>query len=66
MGARLCGRVASADTGWCIKADDELELPVLDTMEWTPFFAEDRGNWGAVLVKQKKEAAPTGKKKKDK
>jgi len=45
------------------KADDELDLPVLDTIEWTEFFANDRQNWGAVLVKQKKEAAPTGKKK---
>ncbi|KAI5850152.1 hypothetical protein BZA05DRAFT_401098 [Tricharina praecox] len=45
------------------KADDELDLPVLDTIEWTQFFAEDRENWGAVLVKQKKEQAPVTKKK---
>jgi len=45
------------------KADDELDLPVLDTIEWTQFFAEDRENWGAVLVKQKKEQAPVSKKK---
>jgi len=46
------------------KADDELDLPVLDTIEWTEFFAEDREYWGAVLVKQKKEVTPTGKKSK--
>lgn len=46
------------------KADDELDLPVLDTIEWTEFFATDRDDWGAVLVKQKKEQAPVGKKKK--
>jgi len=46
------------------KADDEIDLPVLDTIVWTEFFANDREYWGAVLVKQKKEVAPTGKKSK--
>jgi hypothetical protein len=36
----------------------------LDTIEWTQYFAEDRNDWGAVLVKQKKEQAVVGKKKK--
>lgn len=36
---------------------------MLDTIEWTQFFAEDRENWGAVLVKQKKEQAIISKKK---
>lgn len=49
-----------ADNG---QADDELDLPVLDTMEWTEYFADDRGEWNAVLVKQKKEGAPVSKKK---
>jgi len=47
------------------KADDELELPVLDDIEWTEYFANDRGNWGAVLVKQKQFQELPKKKKKD-